>query len=178
MFGGVNNQIIVTTQKKSQMQNTSNSRHEASRDSHSFSISRNIIKIEKDVKKRITELTNQRAYWAFFKIESAFFVTRVTWSKLRVKNEFSQLFMIHIPVLIQPLRPCIPLINHLPPPTQLIPHQKKNKEKSLPFSCLIPQTHKPKYQLRYLEFLIPFLKSQYSPLKPSSPKYRQNNEIS
>ena len=66
--------------------------------------------------------SNQEANGALFKIQHAFLVARVARSELGVKNEPPELLVIHVPVLIQALRPRVPLIHHWPPPPNLVPH--------------------------------------------------------
>lgn len=72
--------------------------------------------------------TNQKTNGAFFKKTTiALVASRVAWSKLRFEYKLPKLLIINIFDLIQPLRPCILLIHHLPPLPQLIPHQPKTK---------------------------------------------------
>lgn len=82
------------------------------------------------------KFTNQETYWAFFKIMAALIVTRIARSKLRLYNQFSELFNVDIFIHIQTLWLCIPFFHHLPLPSQLITHHKS-------FNLFNPSSTKP-----------------------------------
>ena len=66
--------------------------------------------------------TDQETDWAFLMFITAVFIPWKTRGKLGFENELSQLFMVHIFMNIETLWSCIPLIHHLSPSPQLIPH--------------------------------------------------------